>query len=44
MKERIKNVINILKLILTIVPTLKSLNYLFLSDEIILTINFSLKE
>ena len=34
---------NILKLILTTAPTLKLLNYSFLADEIILTVDFSLK-
>ena len=35
---------NILKLILTTAPTLKFLNYSFLTDEIILAVNFSLKK
>ena len=35
---------NILKLILTIASALKLLNYSLLTDEIILTMNFSLKK
>ena len=35
---------NILKLTLTIAFALKSLNYFFLIDEIILTVNFNLKK
>ena len=35
---------NILKRILTIAFVLKSLNYFFLIDEIILTMNFNLKK
>ena len=42
--EEQKNVMNTLKLILTTASILKSLNYSFLIDEIILTINFSLKK
>ena len=43
-KKEQKNVMNILKLTLTIASALKSLNYSFLIEEIILTVNFSLKE
>ena len=39
-----KNVMNILKLILTTASTLKFLNYSFLIDEIILTIDFNLEK
>ena len=39
-----KNVINILKLILTTASTLKLLNYSFLIDKIILIVDFSLKK
>ena len=39
-----KNVMNILKLILTTASTLKLLNYSFLIDEIILAVNFNLKK
>ena len=39
-----KNVMNILKLILTIASALRFLNYSFLTDKIILTVNFILKE
>ena len=42
--EEQKNIMNILKLILTTASTLKSLNYCLLIDEMILTINFSLKK
>ena len=42
--EEQKNVMNILKLILTTAPTLKFLNCSFLINEIILAVNFSLKE
>ena len=42
--EEQKDVMNILKLILTIASTLKFLNYSLLVDEIILTVNFSLKK
>ena len=35
---------NILKLMLTIAFALKSLNYFFLIDKIILTVNFNLKK
>ena len=42
--EEQKNNINILKLILTITSILKFLNCFFLTDEIILTVNFSLKK
>ena len=42
--EEQKTVINILKLILKTVSTLKFLNYSFLSDEIILAVDFNLKE
>ena len=42
--EEQKNVINILKLILTTASTLRFLNYFLLIDEIILTINFSLEK
>ena len=35
---------NILKLTLTIASALKSLNYFFLIDEIILAMNFNLKK
>ena len=42
--EEQKNVMNILKLILTTASALRSLNYSFLIDEIILAVNFSLKE
>ena len=42
--EEQKNVMNILKLILTIVSALKSLNYSFLTDEIILAVGFNLKK
>ena len=42
--EEQKNVMNILKSILTIASTLKFLNYSFLIDEIILTVDFSLKK
>ena len=35
---------NILKLTLTIASVLKLLNYFFLIDEIILTMNFNLKK
>ena len=41
--EEQKNVMNILKLILTTASTLKFLNYSSLIDKIILTVNFSLK-
>ena len=43
-KEKQKIVINILKLTLTIAFALKSLNYFFLIDEIILAVNFNLKK
>ena len=43
-KEKQKIVMNILKLILTTASALKSLNYFFLIDEIILTMNFNLKK
>ena len=43
-KEKQKIAINILKLILTIASALKSLNYFFLIDKIILTVNFNLKK
>ena len=43
-KEKQKIVMNILKLTLTITFVLKSLNYFFLTDKIILTINFNLKK
>ena len=43
-KEKQKIVMNILKLTLTIAFVLKSLNYFFLIDEIILTVNFNLKK
>ena len=39
-----KDVMNILKLILTIASTLKFLNYSSLMDEIILTMDFNLKK
>ena len=42
--EKQKNVMNILKLILTTASTLTLLNYSFLTDEIILTVNFNLKK
>ena len=42
--EEQKNVMNNLKLILTTVSTLRLLNYSSLTDEIILTVNFSLKK
>ena len=42
--EEQKNVINILKLILTTAPTLKLLNYSLLINEIILAVDFSLKK
>ena len=44
MNRKTKNVMNDLKLILTTASTLKSLNYSFLTDEIILIIDFSLKK
>ena len=44
MKNKQKNVMNILKLTLTIAFALKSLNYSFLIHEIVLTITFNLKE
>ena len=43
-KKKQKIVMNILKLTLTTASTLKLLNYFFLIDEIILTVNFSLKK
>ena len=43
-KKKQKIAMNILKLTLTIASVLKSLNYFFLIDEIILTMNFSLKK
>ena len=43
-KEKQKIAMNILKLTLTIAFVLKSLNYFSLIDEIILTMNFSLKK
>ena len=43
-KEKQKIAMNILKLTLTIAFVLKSLNYFFLIDEIILTMNFNLKK
>ena len=43
-KKEQKNVMNILKLTLTIVFVLKSLNYSSLTEEIILTVNFNLKK
>ena len=43
-KKKQKIVINILKLTLTTASVLKSLNYFFLIDEIILTVNFNLKK
>ena len=43
-KEKQKIIMNILKLTLTTAFILKSLNYFFLIDEIILTVNFSLKK
>ena len=42
--EKQKNVINILKLILTTASILRLLNYFSLIDEIILVVNFSLKK
>ena len=42
--EEQKDVMNILKLILTIASTSRSLNYSLLTDEIILTVEFSLKK
>ena len=42
--EEQKNIMNILKLILTTASTLKFLNYSFLTDEIMLTVNFNLKK
>ena len=42
--EEQKNVMNILKLILTTASTLRLLNYSFLTDEIILAVDFSLKK
>ena len=42
--EEQKDVMNILKLILTTASALKFLNYSFLTDEIILAVDFSLKE
>ena len=42
--EKQKNVMNILKLILTTASILRFLNYSFLADEIILAVNFSLKK
>ena len=42
--EKQKNVMNILKLILTIASTLRLLNHSLLIDEIILTVNFCLKK
>ena len=41
--EKQKNVINILKLVLTIASRLKLLNYSLFTNEIILTVNFNLK-
>ena len=43
-KEKQKIVMNILKLTLTTAFVLKSLNYFFLIEKIILIMNFSLKE
>ena len=43
-KKKQKIAMNILKLILTITSVLKSLNYFFLIERIILTINFNLKK
>ena len=43
-KKKQKIAMNILKLTLTIAFVLKSLNYFFLIDEIILTVNFNLKK
>ena len=42
--EEQKDIMNILKLILTIASTLRFLNYSSLIDEIILTVDFSLKK
>ena len=42
--EEQKNVMNILKLILTTASTLRSSNYSLLTDETILTVDFSLKK
>ena len=42
--RKTENVMNILKLILTTASTLRSLNYSFITDEIILIVNFSLKK
>ena len=43
-EKKQKNIMNILKLTLTTAFVLKSLNCLFLIEEIILTINFNLKK
>ena len=43
-KKKQKIAMNILKLTLTTASTLKFLNYFFLTDEIILTVNFNLKK
>ena len=43
-KKKQKIAMNILKLTLTIAFVLKFLNYFSLIDEIILTVNFNLKE
>ena len=43
-KKKQKTAINILKLTLTTASALKFLNYFFLTDEIILTVNFNLKK
>ena len=43
-EKKQKIAMNILKLTLTTASALKSLNYFFLIDEIILTVNFSLKK
>ena len=42
--EEQKKVMNILKLILTSASILRFLNYSFLTDKIILTVDFSLKK
>ena len=43
-KKKQKIAMNILKLTLMIASVLKSLNYFFLINEIILTVNFNLKK